>query len=486
MGSTCAAADPRGTRGEKALHQRAGFFWTLGLVGIAVVMNALKCSRRRRTFLVRFGVLGCGSLLLFGAAPVPALDTSAARHSKAGKNGSALLSSASTMLRACSLEEGWRPFTRAIPILPTTSLIHAPAYPNWAPFLPGPCVAREEVLLPGAAPAFSVQVNVWNRERQVHIALIQLLKLTREPWELIVVVDGATDDSLGSVNEVLDGYLCGWPACGIGAEQVMVNASDVWPSGTEAQSVGNVGVACALNGAPPQSLIRALVITVPVTGYMGTFANNLHMRVAAAAPFPAEFFIFVDDDQFMTVPGWNVWLAHPARTFEDVFSASMRCAHGWPDSSNLAGMGGKCADSLAVQRPLGAGLHAGQWRFSVRDSGNRGPLLLRASMARDLGYLDEVHFAGVWTDGSDDHELNKRAFGYGSHKARRWVSGVMPIPYTEERCCRSVEAPEGSAAGARLKEWWLARRDAAPLLESLGSSSGHDEDRVLSELALSH
>ena len=488
-GSTCAAA-PRGFKGEKAPHQRAGrreITWQLTVAGVVVALNALKCSRRRRALLIRSAVLGCGGLLLFGAVSAPALDASAAAPfahlpPPGANNGSALPSPASSMLRACSLEEGWRPFTRAIPILPTTSLIHAPAYPNWAPFLPGPCVVREEVLLPGAAPAFSVQVNVWNRERQIRVALVQLLKLTREPWELIVIVDGATDDSLGSVNEVLDGYLRGWPACGIGAQKVVENASDVWPSGTEALSIGNVGVACALNGSPPRSLVRALLITVPVTGYLGTFANNLHMRVAAAALHPAEFFIFVDDDQFMTVPGWNVWLAHPARTFRDVFTVSMRCAHGWPDSSSRAGA--KCGNTLTVQRPMGEGLPAGQWRFFVRDSGNRGPLLVRAAMARELGYLDEVHFAGVWTDGSDDHELNKRAYGYGTHKQRRWVSGVLPIHFTEERCCRSAEAPLAAAAGARLKEWWQARRDSAERLQDMGGSSGHDAERMLSALPL--
>ena len=413
-------------------------------------------------------------------------------------------SSSETQLRPCSAAEGGLPSARAVPILPTSALVHAPAHPNWASsLLAGPCVVRIEELLPPLQarsnalspatppppPVFSVLLNVWNRERQVRTALVQLLKLTREPWELIVFVDGASDGSLRAVNAVLDELLAppGWPACAASADEVAARAGDVWPNGTAAASVGEVGLACHLRGAPPLPLVRALVLALPTTAasMQETFANNVQMRVAAAAAAaPPEFLVIVQDDQLMTLPGWNVALAAPARAFVDVFSVSARCAHSWPEYGDAAGA--KCGDSLAVQAPLEAGAPAGHWSFHVRDSGNRGPLLLRARAARELGFLDEVHFAGMWTRGNDDHELNKRAYGYGAWPPRRLVSGVLPIPYTEERCCRSPDAGGDAALRAQMHGWWDARRaQAPPLPEMLGASGAHNELRFLPALNVS-
>ena len=390
--------------------------------------------------------------------------------------------SAHVLLRACSLNEGGLPSSRAVRMLPPSALTFSPAYPNWPPFIAGPCTVRVEELLPLTTPAFSVLVNVWNRERMVRTTLIQLLKLTREAWELVVLVDGATDESLRSVNSVIDTYLLGWQACGVNASNVMANASNVWPSGTRADNVGNIGVACTLDGAPLPRLVRIVVIVVPEASLMETATNNIMMSVAAASDYPAEFVVILQDDQFMTVPGWNSVLAHPLRTFPDVFSVSARCAHGWPELSKL--YGAKCLDSAAIHVSLGEGAPTGAWFFFVADSGNRGPLLFRASVARDLGFLDEVHFGGAWTWGGCDHDINVRAFKLRNGSGQSWVSGMFPLPYTEERCCRSPNTPEGTAMGMRVRAWWEARAVSMPPLRAYGASATHDEVRVLPVLPL--
>lgn len=389
-----------------------------------------------------------------------------------------------SMLRACMLSEGGHSSARAIPILPTSALVYTPAYPNWPAFLSGPCVVRNDVLQSNITPIFSVLVNVWNREQQLRTTLVQLLKLTREPWELVVFVDGATDGSLVVANNVLDGLLRGWPACNTTSEAVAATANDVWPSGTKEEAVGNVGIACHLDDAPPLSLVRTLVLTMPKASMQETFANNLKMRVASATQKPPSFFVFVQDDQFMTLPGWNTWLAHPLRTYADVFSVSARCAHGFPEYDTL--FGAKCSNSIALQESLSAGAPAGYWTFRVADSGNRGPLILRASTARMLGFLDEIHFAGVWTDGDDDHELNVRAFGYGAWTPHRFVSGVLPIPYTEERCCRSPETTDAAQTSALVRQWWQERRALAPARAFWNTSNTHNEIRFLVALNLSY
>lgn len=345
---------------------------------------------------------------------------------------------------------------------------------------------HSESIHPNVAPVFSIHLNVFNREIQVRTTLVQLLKLTRDPWELIVGVDGATDKSLAVIDEVLDSYFRGWPSCGKRALDVMVNSSEAWPRGSTASSVGDIGAACILDGAPPSSLVRVVIVSVIATGLQETFVNNVQMRLAAASAQPAEFFVLLQDDQFMTVPGWNIWLAHPARTFSDVFSVTMRCVHSWPSENDY--VGARCQDlfGIAGPRAMEDGAPPGHWRFSVRDSGNRGPLLLRGSRVRELGFLDEVHFAGHWTPaGGDDHELNKRAYGYGAHPTRRWVAGHLAIPFTEERCCRTRSTKEADEAGALAKAWWEARRCRIPRLSNPGPSGFHNEYRFLEALPLS-
>jgi glycosyltransferase involved in cell wall biosynthesis len=385
-------------------------------------------------------------------------------------------------LRACTKDEGGSLLQNEINLLPPSVLAFSPEYPNWPPFHAGPCIVRQDEIIPGANAVFSILLNVWNREHQVRTALIQLFKLTREAWELIVVVDGATDASLIVVNDVINNYLEGWPSCGLTSEDVMANANFVWPSGIESTSVKNIGVECILNGAPASRLVRIIVVNIPKVGLLATFANNLQMRIAAAADHPAEFFVIVDDDQFMTVPGWNTFLAHPSRTFSDVFSVSARCAHGWPILTKV--YGSKCSDSTAVQFPLDENSPDGLWRFFVADSGNRGPLLIRSSMAIKLGFLDEIHYAGIWTTGCD-HDLNVRAYEYGNNKSSgHWVSGMFPIPYTEERCCRSSNTPESKLLSDRVYAWWKTRALSFPTRGPFGESNMHDETRFLDPLPL--
>lgn len=369
--------------------------------------------------------------------------------------------STDTSLRACTPEEGGRlPQTYAAsPMLPTSALRHAPDFPNWPPSHPGPCVLRDDKLLPEAPLAFAVLVTAWNRAGQIRVTIAQLLKLTREPWELIFLDMTSTDDTLSIVSGVLDRYIAGWPLCdGTEGDEALIDVLAQWPSGTSANATGNVGVECQLRGAPPPSLMRVRLLYTPDTGLLNTGSNNLQMRLAREP----TFHVIVDDDQFMTVPGWNSWLAAPLREYADVFSVSMRCAHGWPDVGQL--IGSKCVDSGAPQSGFPWGLH-------VADSGNRGPLLLRAEYARALGFLDEINFVGR---GGDDHELNVRA-----RATSGWVSGFLPVPWTEERCCRSRQWRDGAAASDRYMRWWEARRARGPPVTPLPPAGRHNHMRAL-------
>ena len=406
---------------------------------------------------------------LMASRPSESIMSPAASSTPSASAYPAESTSLPSLLRVCTVGEGGRPRTRPLPILPPSVLTFSPSWPNWPSWHPGPCVVRSEQPLPGTPPVFSIQVVVWNRDKQIRTVLVQLLKLTREPWELLVIVDGANDESLRVVNEAIDEYLLGWPACeGVRAADLMTSANQNWPSGSQAP-VGNIGAACTLVGAPPASLVRIAVIHVPTVGLYATIANNIHMRVAAAAPSPPEYHIFVDDDQFMTVPGWNTWLAQPARTFSDVVSVSMRCTFTWPWGEDAVGLG--CGSNTPNFR-IDEGAPPGNWTFTVRNNAIRGPLLLRARMATELGFLDELRHMGVHTHGCD-LDFNRRAWGDGktAEGARRWVSGFLPVPFAEERCCRNDHSDETNRASLMVQQWFEARRATVPKLACMPTRS---------------
>ncbi|CAF1061455.1 unnamed protein product [Didymodactylos carnosus] len=114
------------------------------------------------------------------------------------------------------------------------------------------------------------------------------------------------------------------------------------------------------------------------------------------------YFILVQDDHIMRVPGRNVLLAEPARIYSDVFPISARCGYtAWSLSGHS--FVGRCREDS--DRALSISLSE-RCTFYVRDTSNRGPLLSHASRTRQLGYLDEEHY---WL-GDDDHDLNFRAY----------------------------------------------------------------------------
>jgi hypothetical protein len=141
--------------------------------------------------------------------------------------------------------------------------------------------------------------------------------------------------------------------------------------------------------------------------------------------------------------------------------------------------GAKCSSTLQVQ-PKERELRC---RFYVRDTGNRGPLAVRASYARRIGYFDETRFFG---GGDDEHEMNLRA-----NARHGWVSGHVPVDYTEERCCRSPAIREdGGALTARYREWLskrMADKQADACSGAYGATfeaflqSGHDANRTIED-----
>lgn len=116
-----------------------------------------------------------------------------------------------------------------------------------------PCL-HTDVWLRSATPVFSVIVNVYNHGFSIRKVLTQVIKLTTEPFELIVFLDGCSDNSVAEALAPITSLLGtagkqgkGWPTCGFKAGE-----SD--PSREQ-----DIGAECLVDGATSMVHFRAIV-----------------------------------------------------------------------------------------------------------------------------------------------------------------------------------------------------------------------------------
>ena len=138
-----------------------------------------------------------------------------------------------------------------------------------------------------------------------------------------------------------------------------------------------------------------------------TTANNMGLRRASA-----DKVIIVQDDMVITEQGWNERLQKPFDKFDDVFAVTARMSHNWIFNPNSQHLGMKTnldtcwcdiidhVDHASKQHGLSRDT------FAVRCSVNRGPLMIDHSDLEKLNYLDE-EFA---PQDMDDHDLCYRAY----------------------------------------------------------------------------
>jgi len=107
----------------------------------------------------------------------------------------------------------------------TSNIFGQPTFPNWPEFLPGPCIF-DDVIISNRKPTFSILMTVFNRENIIRVTMVQLLKLTTEPWELITFFDGATDSSIQAAEGVFSRYKK-WNKCGYNISDIMLTRSGI-------------------------------------------------------------------------------------------------------------------------------------------------------------------------------------------------------------------------------------------------------------------
>ena len=249
-------------------------------------------------------------------------------------------------------------------------------------------------------PSFAIIMAIHNAGRALRSSLPSLLSLTSGSGELLMMLDDCTDGSFEVIIDILGSHESGF------------------------------AVAAAFG--------RARVLRQEIPRWEAASENTL-MRLSNAA----EFYICVQPDNIVAEVGWNLRLAAPLRAFTDVFSVSGLCAHSldWPflrllrgrvESQNLSVQADQAGPCCCLQarlptektyatalRGTGAGTPV-DFRNSlfVRETANRGPLLLHAQRMRELGFFD----AELFPMDNSDHDLMCRAL-----VAHGWVASHYSI-----------------------------------------------------------
>lgn len=180
-------------------------------------------------------------------------------------------------------------------------------------------------------------------------------------------------------------------------------------------------------------------------------ANNAGLRKAS---YP--YCMIIQDDMVIQEKDFDKKLLTPFNKFSDTFAVSARTAH----------------DNTIINNELHhvniSGRESGLAKgiYSVRDSCNRGPLLLQHEALEKLNYLDDA-FAPI---NLDDHDLCMRAW-----TQLGLVSGAYMIDYRSDHEWGSSHTPK--AATIVHKSWMKNVEIIKSRHYSLLMGEKHDEER---------
>jgi glycosyltransferase involved in cell wall biosynthesis len=217
----------------------------------------------------------------------------------------------------------------------------------------------------------SIILTVHNKEWLIGDVVTGIVQNTVGDYELILVVDGCTDNSREEIQK-------------------------------------------ALTNTPT----NYKVIFAP--NVFETKANNLGLKIAKG-----KYAIIVQDDMIIKEYGWNQRMQKPFDAFGDVFAVTARTAHNWefnPDTKHLGTDKDldDCWCDICIHTNHADRTNISRDTFAVRSSVNRGPLMINREDLKKLNYLDEEFSP----QDMDDHDLM-----YRMHKELYKVCGCYWIDF---------------------------------------------------------
>ena len=200
----------------------------------------------------------------------------------------------------------------------------------------------------------SIILTVHNQEDIIKHVLAGIENNTKGSYELILVIDGCTDNT----EKVILDYMKG------------------------------------------SSLANNLTIRY-ADNVFETKANNIGLKESIG-----KYVIIVQDDMIINEDGWNERLRKPFNAFDDVFAVTARTAHNYvfnPDSPYIGMKEDIDTDWCNIVEPCDEANQSNMPRdvFAVRGTVNRGPLMINLEDLKELNYFDEAFSP----QDMDDHDL---------------------------------------------------------------------------------
>jgi len=161
-----------------------------------------------------------------------------------------------------------------------------------------------------------------------------------------------------------------------------------------------------------------------------TKANNI-----AATNSEGDIIIIIQDDMIINEEGWDKRLIKPIKIFSDVISVSANCTHDFvyninnkSENLNYTPNDYWC-DILIDTNHVRKGTTPRDV-FTIRTTSNRGPLAINHSDLEKLNYLDEA-FSPLL---NDDHDLHYRAYEkLGKVTGLYWIDFISELQWGATR-----------------------------------------------------
>jgi len=148
-----------------------------------------------------------------------------------------------------------------------------------------------------------------------------------------------------------------------------------------------------------------------------TKANNI-----AAKNSEEDYIIIIQDDMIIQEKNWNIRMIQPIKKFDDVFGVTSRTAHNWvlneySQDINLENFNLNRWADILIHTDHADRNSIDRNTFAVRNSANRGPLLLKHEILKKLNYFDEIYAP----QDMDEHDLFYRAREHGYKCGCYWI-----------------------------------------------------------------
>jgi glycosyltransferase involved in cell wall biosynthesis len=202
---------------------------------------------------------------------------------------------------------------------------------------------------------YSLILTVHNQEQLIPHVLKGIEENTTGDYELIVVLDGCTDNSKGVV----------------------------------------------LNYVKQSEAFRGRVTITRTPDVFETKANNTGLKLASG-----DYVIIIQDDMVIREMGWNDRMSRPFVAFDDVFAVTARTSHNYEFNPNSKHLGMKqdldnCWCDIVEPCDMADRNNISRNVFAVRGTVNRGPLMINHADLKKLNYFDEAFSP----QDMDDHDL---------------------------------------------------------------------------------